>query len=64
MAQVRQWIGGAKNTVELLDVDPAAGRPHAARATGDQSIADGGDSAGVGGILIRRRLGARARRRA
>ena len=26
MAQVRQWIGGAKNTVELLDVDPAAGR--------------------------------------
>src|SRR5262245_29232505 len=26
MAQVREWIGSAKNTVELLDVDPAAGR--------------------------------------
>ena len=26
MALVREWLGSAKNTVELLDVDPSAGR--------------------------------------
>ena len=26
MAQVREWISGAANTVELMDADPIAGR--------------------------------------